>query len=164
MSRALKTIGISPRIRREESRDRYRPFPHNPFNNILFCAQRFTEANASDREALRGRLIYELLLRRNVKRFRGGLVFKAHRHVYHSTLGLRVIKMRRRRGDAFPSKQARNGEGFRGSVQVKLSGSSPPPDTTLPIVVYSSPIGCTSCIVKSVSSRSSFMSSPVWTP
>ena len=31
-------------------------------------------------------------LRRNVKRFRGGLVFKAHRLVYHSTLGSRVIK------------------------------------------------------------------------
>ena len=36
------------------------------------------------------------LLRRNVKRFRGGLVFKAHRLVYHSTLGLPVIKKRRR--------------------------------------------------------------------
>ena len=32
------------------------------------------------------------LLRRNVKRFRGGLVFKAHRPLYHSTLGSRVIK------------------------------------------------------------------------
>ena len=32
------------------------------------------------------------LLRRNVKRFRGGLVFKAHRLLYHSTVGLRVIK------------------------------------------------------------------------
>ena len=32
---------------------------------------------------------------RNVKRFRGGLVFKAHRLVYHSTLGLRVIKKRK---------------------------------------------------------------------
>jgi len=32
-----------------------------------------------------------------VKRFRGGLVFKAHRLVYHSTLGLRVIKKQRRR-------------------------------------------------------------------
>jgi len=31
-------------------------------------------------------------LRRNVKRFRGGLVFKAHRLVYH----LRVIKKKRR--------------------------------------------------------------------
>ena len=32
------------------------------------------------------------LLHRNVQRFRGGLVFKAHRLMYHSTLGLRVIK------------------------------------------------------------------------
>jgi len=32
-----------------------------------------------------------------VKRFRGGLVVKAHRLLYHSTLGLRVIKKRRRR-------------------------------------------------------------------
>ena len=32
------------------------------------------------------------LLSRNVKRFRGGLVFQAHSLVYHSTLGLRVIK------------------------------------------------------------------------
>jgi len=28
----------------------------------------------------------------NVKRFRGGLVFKAHRRLDHSTVGLRVIK------------------------------------------------------------------------
>ena len=27
----------------------------------------------------------------NMQRFRGGLVLKAHRHLYHSTLGLRVI-------------------------------------------------------------------------
>ena len=32
------------------------------------------------------------LLYRNVKRFRGGLVFKARRLLYHSTPGLRVIK------------------------------------------------------------------------
>jgi len=32
---------------------------------------------------------------RNVKRFRGGLVFKAHRLLYLSTLGLRVINKRR---------------------------------------------------------------------
>ena len=31
-----------------------------------------------------------------MKRFRGGLVFKAHRLLYHSTLGLRVIKKKRR--------------------------------------------------------------------
>jgi len=36
------------------------------------------------------------LLRRNVNRFRGGLVFKAHRLVYHSTLGLRVIKKKKK--------------------------------------------------------------------
>jgi len=32
----------------------------------------------------------------NVQRFRGGLVFKAHRLLYHSTLGLKVLKKRRR--------------------------------------------------------------------
>jgi len=32
------------------------------------------------------------LLRKNVERFQGGLVFKAHRRLYHSTLGLRVMK------------------------------------------------------------------------
>ena len=31
----------------------------------------------------------------NVQRFRGGLVFKAHRLLYLSTLGLRVIKKKR---------------------------------------------------------------------
>jgi len=39
--------------------------------------------------------IQEQLLRINIKRFRGGLVFKAHRLVYHSTLVLRVIKNKR---------------------------------------------------------------------
>ena len=33
---------------------------------------------------------------RNVKRFRGGLVSKAHRRVYHSTLGWRVIKKKKK--------------------------------------------------------------------
>jgi len=36
------------------------------------------------------------LLYINVQRFRGGLVFKAHRLVYHSTLGVRVIKKKKR--------------------------------------------------------------------
>ena len=36
--------------------------------------------------------IQEQLLRRNVKRFRGGLVSKAHRLVYHSTQSWRVVK------------------------------------------------------------------------
>jgi len=34
-------------------------------------------------------------LHRSVKRFRGGLVFKAHRLLYHSTPGLRVIKKKK---------------------------------------------------------------------
>ena len=34
----------------------------------------------------------------NVKRFRGGLVFKAHRRLYHSTLSSRVIKKKKRGG------------------------------------------------------------------
>jgi len=33
---------------------------------------------------------------RNVKRFRGGLVFQAHRHLYHSTLGLKVMKKKKK--------------------------------------------------------------------
>jgi len=37
----------------------------------------------------------EQLLHRNVKRFRGRLVFKAHRLLYHSTLGLRVLKKKK---------------------------------------------------------------------
>ena len=36
--------------------------------------------------------VQEQLLYRNVQRFRGGLVFKAHRLLYRSILGLRVIK------------------------------------------------------------------------
>jgi len=34
-----------------------------------------------------------------VQRFRGGLVFKAHRLLYHSTLGLRVIKQKGKEHD-----------------------------------------------------------------
>ena len=37
------------------------------------------------------------MIRGNLKRFRGGLVFKAHRLFYHSTLGSRVKKKKRRR-------------------------------------------------------------------
>ena len=36
----------------------------------------------------------EQLLYRDVQRFRGGLEFKAHRHLYHPTLGLRVRRRR----------------------------------------------------------------------
>ena len=36
------------------------------------------------------------LLRRNVKLFRGGLVFKAHRLLHHSTLGSRGMKEKKK--------------------------------------------------------------------
>ena len=48
------------------------------------------EARGSGLSGIRFRMIS--LLHRNVQRFRGGLVFKAHRRLYHSLLGLRVIK------------------------------------------------------------------------
>ena len=35
-----------------------------------------------------------------MKRFQGGLVFEAHRRLYHSTLGSRLMKKRRRRQDS----------------------------------------------------------------
>ena len=38
----------------------------------------------------------EQVLDRNVQRFRGELVFKAHRRLDHSTLGLRVIKKKKK--------------------------------------------------------------------
>ena len=38
--------------------------------------------------------IQEQLHHRNVQRFRSGLVFEAHRLLYHSSLGLSVIKKR----------------------------------------------------------------------
>ena len=39
----------------------------------------------------------EQRLRRDVKRFRGGLLFKAHRLLYHSNLGVRVIKKKKKK-------------------------------------------------------------------
>ena len=51
--------------------------------------------------------VIALLRGRNVKRFRGGLVFEAHRLVYHSTLGCGVqgvgCEVRRMRRSAFAS-------------------------------------------------------------
>ena len=37
-------------------------------------------------------------LSRNVEWFRGGLVFKAHRLLYHSTLGSRVLRKKKKDG------------------------------------------------------------------
>jgi len=46
----------------------------------------------------RGGLVWPLMTRA-VKRFRGGLVLKAHRLLYHSTLDLRVIKKKKTRAE-----------------------------------------------------------------
>ena len=51
----------------------------------------------------------EQLLRRNMKRFRGGLVLKAHRRLYHSTPGLRVIKKKDACQREVPENQAKYG-------------------------------------------------------
>ena len=48
--------------------------------------------------------IEEQLLSRNVERFLGGLVFKAHRLFYYSTLGSRVIKKKNPGGSTRPSR------------------------------------------------------------
>ena len=50
------------------------------------------------------------LLHRNVQRFRGGLVFKAHRLLYQSTLVLKVIKKKKK---------------LNPSIQMLVSGSRP---------------------------------------
>jgi len=58
----------------------------------------------------------EQLLRRNVKRFRGGLLFKAHILVYQSTLGWRVLKQKQVGGTG----RGCDGDGARGRRQARL--------------------------------------------
>ena len=97
--------------------------------------------------------------------------------VYHSNLGLRVIKTQY---SAYPppgvSAHTRFwglGLGLRveGSsldfciTQLKAQGPSRPCNESKEEEEEgSSLIGCTSCVVKSFRSRSSFISSPLWTP
>ena len=50
------------------------------------------------------------MLSRKVVRFRGGLVFKAHRLLYHSTLGLRKIK-KNKSWETWAGKHCFNGAG-----------------------------------------------------
>jgi len=54
-------------------------------------------AAASDGEAQARRDAMEQLHDRVGLRFRAGRVFKAHRLLYHSTLGLRVIKKKKKK-------------------------------------------------------------------
>ena len=59
--------------------------------------------------------ISEQVLHRNEKRFRGRLVFKAHRWLYHSTLGSIVIKKNEEDlEEADPGGRARGREGVPG--------------------------------------------------
>ena len=44
--------------------------------------------------------------------FRGGLVFKAHRRLYHSTLGLRVIKKKKKKYEVEGSGYEVQGSGY----------------------------------------------------
>ena len=53
---------------------------------------------------------------RNVQQFRGGLVFKAHRLLYHSTLGLRAIKKKKKGDRDGKAAHAARGEAERGAV------------------------------------------------
>ena len=61
------------------------------------------------REKERQVSIQEQVLSRNVERFRGGLEFKAHKLVYHSTRGSRVMKKKKEaealRADLLQEKQ-----------------------------------------------------------
>ena len=60
---------------------------------------------------------------RNVKRFRGGLVFEAHRLLYRSTLGLTASSARLRAGSAPPGARRQglplHGKRFRGGLVFK---------------------------------------------
>jgi len=61
---------------------------------------------------------------RNVKRFRAGLVFKAHRLVYHSTLGWRVIKKKKKnRIEAFGADE-QSEEGIRMEAAFRPRGEN----------------------------------------
>ena len=50
---------------------------------------------------------------RNLKQFRGGLVFKAHIVLYHPTLGSRVIKKKKKFGIRDSGSYSADGKGFR---------------------------------------------------
>jgi len=74
----------------------------------------------------------------DLEQFRGGLIFKAHRLLYHSTPGLRVIKKKKRtwsqtRNESlsaatFGTTSLHRGLGYRGTSLIR---NSPPPRTTV---------------------------------
>ena len=74
---------------------------------IIFQPKSRPEIRANEQQSL----LSEQLLRRNVKRFREGLAFKAHRLLFHSTLGCRVIKKKKKAGSCA------KGDGFASQIQ-----------------------------------------------
>ena len=82
--------------------------------------------------------VREQLLRRNVKRFRGGLVFKAHRLLYHSTLGWREIKKKKKEGEIARENQHHlpHGAVFK-SMLLYYSGETGPDGILLVLLYYS---------------------------
>ena len=75
-------------------RERFGPLYINPFVSVLRMLQR--EVCARLNVGGYATSIEEQILLQNVKPFREGLVCKAHRLLYHSSLGLRIIKERNR--------------------------------------------------------------------
>ena len=82
------TLGL--RVIKKKKEDRVRRAV--PSSTAATADATLGSSSARERE-----MISDDLLRRNVQQFRGGLVFKADRLVYHSTLGSRVIKKKKRR-------------------------------------------------------------------
>ena len=70
----------------------YPPFKVCQSNDTLYLGR---DKHIGERRTVGPRI---RVLHRNVQRFRGGLVFKAHRLLYRSTLGLRVIKKKKGSG------------------------------------------------------------------
>ena len=76
------------------------------------------------RSAVQDALQWKQVLGRHVERFRGGLVFKAHEMVFHSTLGSTVIKKKEKKWTqlgAHPGLDhlpAQLGEGLEGRLKV----------------------------------------------
>ena len=71
--------------------------PHTARVNLGIVGEAVKEYLRHEEEAAHRLEEVMIEVYRNVQRFRGGLVFKALRLVYHSTLGLRVIQKKKKR-------------------------------------------------------------------
>ena len=85
------------------NRVRFGGFVPVPGNQIGVSKSTVVFSPSSGRPLVFVDLPKEQLLRRNVKRFRGGLVLKVHRLLFHPTLGLRVIKKKKKGQDVLPA-------------------------------------------------------------